>query len=142
MFPHYHRLYQESLHVFDGAIEGRIAGRQMRVQAGGEDVVPRRAVHEFRSVGDRTVRFLVEVRPAHPGFEKWLVTLQYMAADGLTHPDGRPRNLDHAALILVESDFNLPGPGRALMPVFRWLARQARRKGIERMLENKYYRQG
>lgn len=145
VFPHYQTLYQETLHVFDGVIEGKIAGRDMHVQAGGEDVVPRRAVHGLRSVGDRTVRLLVEVRPAHPGFEKWLVTLQNMAADGLTHPDGRPRNLHHATLILVESDINLParpGPGRALTPVFRLMVRRAWRRDIDRMLEEKDDRQG
>ncbi|WP_344121401.1 hypothetical protein [Kocuria aegyptia] len=42
----------------------------------------------------------------------------------------------------MESDINLPGPGRALMPVFRLMALRARRRGIDRMLEEKYYRQG
>ncbi|MEX5271798.1 hypothetical protein [Kocuria sabuli] len=88
------------------------------------------------------MRFIVEVRPAHAGFEKWPVTLRNMAADGLAHPDGRPKNLYHAALILVESDINLPGPGRALMPVFRLLADRARRKGIDRQPEGKYYPPG
>ncbi|MEX5270387.1 cupin domain-containing protein [Kocuria sabuli] len=141
VFPHFHKDYVETFRVLDGHGAGKVAGRAVQLRAGDEAVVPREAVHQFRCSGERTVRFLVEVRPAHPGFEKWVVTLQHMAAAGLTHPDGRPKNLYHAALVLVESDVNLPGAGRALMPVFRLLAGRARRKGIDRMLEEKYYRQ-
>jgi hypothetical protein len=59
---------------------------------------------------------VLEIRPAHPGSEKWLVTLQNMATDGLIHPDGRPKNLCHGALILMESDIPIPLPplGRRL----------------------------
>ncbi|MEX5295240.1 cupin domain-containing protein [Kocuria sp. CPCC 205268] len=140
VFPHYHTRYTETLRMFEGTLEGRIAGRPVRLQDGDEAVVPPRAVHGWRSTGDRRLRFVLEVRPAHTGFEKWLVTLQNMANDGLTHPDGRPRKLSHAALILVESDINLPGPGRALMPAFRVLAALARRRGVARRLEQRYYR--
>lgn len=140
VFPHYHTRYTETLRMFEGTLEGRIAGRPVRLQEGDEAVVPPHAVHGWRSTGDRRLRFVLEVRPAHAGFEKWLVTLQNMATDGLTHPDGRPKNLYHAALILVESDIHLPGPGRLLDPVLRVLAGRARRKGIDRELEERYYR--
>lgn len=141
VFPHYHTLYTETLHLFEGTLEGRVAGQPVLLHDGEEAVVPPRAVHGWRSSGDRTLRFVLEVRPSHAGFEKWLVTLQNMATGGLTHPDGRPKKLSHAALILVESDINLPGPGRALMPAFRVLAALARRKGIDRQLEERYYHQ-
>lgn len=140
VFPHFHTLYVETFHVFDGLVEGRVAGREVHLETGDEAVVPKRAVHEFRISGDRVGRAVVELRPAHPGFEKWVVALQNMAADGLTHPDGRPKNLYHLALILVESDIHLPGAGRAMTPVFRLLAAAARRKGIDRQLEQRYYR--
>lgn len=140
VFPHYHTLYTETLHLFEGTLDGRIAGRQVQLIEGQEAVVPPRAVHGWRTIGDRTLRFVLEVRPAHPGFEKWLVTLQNMATDGLTYPDGRPKNLYHGALILVESDIHLPGPGRLLAPVLQGLAARARAKGIDRWLEERYFR--
>jgi quercetin dioxygenase-like cupin family protein len=140
VFPHYHTLYTETVHLFEGTLEGKIAGRQVLLHDGQEAVVPPRAVHGWHSSGDCTLRFVLEVRPAHAGFEKWLVTLQHMATDGLTHPDGRPKNLYHGALILVESDIHLPGPGRMLAPALKVLASQARRKGIDRMLEQRYFR--
>ncbi|GAA1747201.1 cupin domain-containing protein [Kocuria aegyptia] len=140
VFPHYHTSYVETFHVFEGLVEGKVAGRPVRLEAGDETVAPKRAVHEFRISGDRMGRAIVELRPAHPGFEKWVVTLQNMTAAGLTTPDGRPKNLYHLALVLLESDIHLPGPGRVLMPAFRGLAALARRKGIDRHLEERYYR--
>ena len=140
VFPHYHTLYSETLHMFEGTLTGRIGDRDVRVESGEEAVVPPNTVHRWLSAGDRTLRFVLEVRPAHPGFEKWLVTLQNMATDGLTHPDGRPKKLSHGALILVESDIHPAGAARFLAPLLRVLAARARRTGVDRQLEERYFR--
>jgi hypothetical protein len=62
------------------------------VRAGDEAVVPPRAVHGWQVTGDRTLRFVPEVRPAHAGFEKWLVTLQVLA--GRARRKGIDRELE------------------------------------------------
>ncbi|MEX5265784.1 cupin domain-containing protein [Kocuria sp. CPCC 205231] len=141
VFPHYHTLYTETLHMFEGTLTGKIAGQDVRVETGQEAVVPPRAVHQWLSAGDKTLRFLLEVRPAHAGFEKWLVALQNMATDGQTHPDGRPKKLTWGALILVESDIHPAGPARAMTPLLQVLAARARKTGLDRQLEERYYRQ-
>jgi len=141
VFPHYHTLYTETLHLFEGTLTGKIAGRDVRLEAGQEAVVPPKVVHQWLSAGDTTLRFLVEVRPAHAGFEKWLVALQHMATDGQTHPDGRPKKLTWGALILVESDIHPAGPARAMAPLLHLLAARARRTGLDRRLEERYWRQ-
>ena len=56
VFPHYHTLYTETLHMFEGTLEGRIAGQPVLLHDGEEAVVPPRAVHGWRSSGDRTRR--------------------------------------------------------------------------------------
>lgn len=140
VFPHYHTLYSETLHMLEGTLTGRVGGRDVRVDSGEEALVPPNTVHQWLSAGDRTLRFVLEVRPAHPGFEKWLVTLQNMASDGLTRPDGRPKKLSHGALILVESDIHPAGRARVMAPLLRVLAGWARRKGVDRQLEERYYR--
>ena len=79
-------------------------------------------------------------RPAHPGFEKWLVTLQNMATDGLTHPDGRPKKLFHGALSLVESVIHPAGGARLVPPLLQVSAvARALRKGIGRQLAERHY---
>lgn len=141
VFPHYHTLYTETLHMFEGALTGKVAGRDVRLEAGQEAVVPPKAVHQWLSAGEERLRFLLEVRPAHAGFEKWLVALQNMATDGQTHPDGRPKKLTCGALILVESDIHPAGPARAMAPLLRVLAVRAHKTGLDRQLEQRYWRQ-
>ncbi|WP_344119087.1 cupin domain-containing protein [Kocuria aegyptia] len=142
VFPHFHTLYEETFHVLEGVLELRVAGDSHRLEAGQEVTVPLRAVHQWRNPTEGTTRFMVKVRPAHAVFEKWLVVAAGLVADGKTAPDGRPKNPYHGALILVESDIHLVGVGRLLMPMMHLLARAARRKGIDRQLEEHYYRQG
>lgn len=81
------------------------------------------------------------VRPAHALFEKWLVVAAGLVADRPTMTDGRTKNLWHGALILVGSGLHLVGPARLMMRLLRLLAHRARRKGIDRQLEERYCRQ-
>lgn len=142
VFPHFHTLYTETFHVLEGALDMRISGDEQRLRNGQEVTVPLRAVHRWRNPTEGLTRLWVEVRPAHAAFEKWLVVVAGMVADGQTHSNGRPKNPYHGALILVDSDIHLAGAGRAMMPVMRLLARRARAKGIDRQLEQRYHRQG
>src|SRR5690625_6990605 len=69
-------------------------------------------IHGWGPIGDVHVKAVTELRPGHPGFEKWLVMLHGMAADGLTKPDLQPYSFVHGALFLTESDSYLIGPDR------------------------------
>ncbi|MHA7209634.1 cupin domain-containing protein [Arthrobacter sp. MDT1-65] len=139
VFPHFHTRYEETFHLLEGSIDLQINGVGRQQKPGEDATVPLRAVHQWQNASEHRVRFLVEVRPADPPFEKWLAVLQNMASDGMTHPDGRPKNLSHGALIIVDSDVHLVGRDRMMMPVFRLLASRARRKGIDRQLEERYW---
>ena len=54
--------------------------------------------------------------------------------------EGTPRNLYHLALLLEWSEVRLPGVFTITEPLFRLLAKRARRKGIDRKLEEAYVR--
>lgn len=138
VFPHYHTLYTETLKVFAGAGEGRVGEHPVSIQPGREYVVPPRVVHGWGPLTE-PVTGIVELRPAHEGFEKWIMMLHNMAADGLTKPDLQPKNPVHAALFLVESDTHLAGRMRFLNPLFSGLAWVAGKAGIKRRLEEKYF---
>jgi quercetin dioxygenase-like cupin family protein len=141
VFPHFHTRYEETFQLLEGSLDLEVTGVNRQLRPGEEVTVPLKAVHKWQNTSDRRVRFLVEVRPADPSFEKWLAVLQNLSSDGMTLPDGRPKNLYHGALIIVESDIHLVGRDRLMMPVFRLLARRARRKGIDRQLEERYWHQ-
>ncbi len=96
--------------------------------------------HRFRNPGEEPARFLVELRPGSAGFEKALKTTYGLARDGRGRADGTPKNLYYLALLFEWSEIRLPRIFTVAEPLFRLLARRARRKGIDRELEAKYSR--
>lgn len=137
--PHYHTVYTEIFQVFEGSLPGRLGDRNISVNSGDEIVVSPRTIHGWGPIREGEVRAVAELRPAHEGFEKWIMMLHGMAVDGLTKPDLRPNSFVHAALFLVESDTHLAGRAQALNPVLQMVAWIARKAGVDRRLEEKYY---
>ncbi|MFD6814112.1 cupin domain-containing protein [Enteractinococcus coprophilus] len=71
--PHYHTQYSESIKVLDGTFVGSADDRSVRLGPGDEVSVPPRMVHSWGPVQE-PVRMVLEIRPAHEGFEKWLTS--------------------------------------------------------------------
>jgi quercetin dioxygenase-like cupin family protein len=138
--PHYHKTYTEYFEVLDGTLEVLVGKETRTLRAGQKVLVPRNTLHRFRNATDETVRFLTEMRPGQPGFEKTLKVGYGLAADGLTFSDGTPKNPYHMALLLDWAEIRVPGLFSLIDPLMRLLARRARRKGIDRQLEARYCR--
>jgi quercetin dioxygenase-like cupin family protein len=138
--PHYHKTYTEGFEVLEGTLEVLVGKERRVLRAGQKVVVPRNTLHRFRNATGETVRFLTEMRPGQPGFEKTLKVGYGLAADGLTLSDGTPKNPYHMALLLDWAELRVPGVFTVVEPLMRLLARRARRKGIDRELEARYVR--
>jgi mannose-6-phosphate isomerase-like protein (cupin superfamily) len=138
--PHYHKTYAEHFEVLEGTLEV-LVGEEMRVLRAGEKVVvPKNTLHNFHNATGETVTFLCEMRPGQPGFEKTIRVVYGLARDGLVHADGTPKNLYHLALSLEWAEIRVPGNFTIAEPLFRLLAKRARRKGIDKELETRYCR--
>lgn len=137
---HYHLTYEEHFQVLEGTLRVQVGRTVLDLLPGAEVSAPTNVLHRWRNAGDGPVRFLVEVRPAHPGLEKSLQVLYGLARDGRTTAEGRPRNLYHLALVLQWSETRLPGRFRVLAPALRAVARRARDRGVDRELEERYVR--
>lgn len=107
---------------------------------GDKAAAKRDMLHSFNNPTGETTTFLVELRPGHPGFERALKAGYGLARDGLVLANGVPRNLYHLAVLLEWSEMRLPGVRGMLEPVVWLLARRARRRGIDRSLEERYCR--
>lgn len=138
--PHYHLTYDEHFEVVSGALRVMVGGETRTLTAGQKAVAPKNALHNFRNATDGPTTFLVELRPGSSGFEKALRVAYGLASDGLSNPKGLPKNLYHTALLFEWGEGRLPGLFAILEPLFRLLARRARRKGIDRELEARYCR--
>lgn len=136
--PHYHKTYAEHFEVIEGSLEVLVGENTRVLRAGQRAVVPENTLHRFHNATDETVRFLCEIRPGQPGFEKTLRVVYGLARDGRTRSDGTPKNLYHLALLLDWSEMRVPGFFTLVEPLMRLLAKRARRRGIDLELEARY----
>jgi quercetin dioxygenase-like cupin family protein len=136
--PHYHLSYAEHFHVLSGTLTVGVANRTYTLEAGDAAVAPINTLHYFRNNTTENVTFLVELRPGSVGFENAIKAGYGLARDGKCFSDGTPRNPLHLALLLDWAEIRLDGLLKYFTPLFRMLARRARRKGVERMLMEKY----
>jgi hypothetical protein len=92
------------------------------------------------ATGHATAVFRVTLEPGHRGFEQALQVAYGLAEDGLSRPDGTPKDLRAGALVAEWADARVDGAYRLLTPVLGLLARRARRKGLDRELLARYVR--
>jgi quercetin dioxygenase-like cupin family protein len=138
--PHYHLTYDEHFEVLEGALEVQLGKAARTLHPGEKAVAYKTVLHRFRNPTEEPARFLVELRPGHGGFEKALKVAYGLAGDALASANGAPKNLYHLALAFEWGEGRLPGVFTIVEPLFRLLAKRARRKGIDRELEARYCR--
>lgn len=135
---HMHTDFAEHFEVVEGELVVQVGHEEHVLQPGGTITAPPRTLHRFYNRSSAFTRFRVELRPGHPGFEQALRIVYGMAADGLLTERRMPRRLDHLAL-LVGTGGTLPAASWAVMlPLFRLIARRARRRGVEAELIARY----
>ncbi|HET7479136.1 MAG TPA: cupin domain-containing protein [Rubrobacteraceae bacterium] len=137
---HYHKAFDEHFEALEGALEVQTGEERRILHPGEKATAAKNVLHCFRNPTDEPARFLVELRPGHTGFENALKTGYGLASDGLARANGAPKNLYYLALLFEWSDSRLPGFFAVAEPLFRFLARRARRKGIDEYLEERYCR--
>ena len=138
--PHYHKTYDEHFEVLEGTLEVLVGKEVRTLRPGQRAVAPKNVLHRFRNTTGEQTRFLVELRPGSPGFEKALKAGYGLATDGRTFADGAPKNPYHLGVLLEWSEMRVPGIFTILEPLLRLLAKRAKRKGIDKELEARYCR--
>lgn len=138
--PHYHLTYDEHFEVMDGVLEVQLGDAARTLYPGEKAVAYKTVLHRFRNTTDEPATFRIELRPGHSGFEKALKVAYGLARDGLSSANGLPKNLYHTALLFEWGEGRLPGAFALVEPLFRLLAKRARRKGIDKELEAGYGR--
>jgi mannose-6-phosphate isomerase-like protein (cupin superfamily) len=138
--PHRHLSYAEHFEVLEGTLTVRVGRAERRLGPGEKATAPANTTHCFRNETDTTVRFLVTLDPGHRGMEQALQIGYGLAADGLVHDDGTPKDLRVGGLLAELADIRIDGPKRVLNPLVGLLARMARRRGLDRELQARYVR--
>lgn len=135
---HFHTSFTEEFTAVEGVLGVDMDKQAMRLQPGRSVTVPVGRLHRFYNPGNEPLRFHVKLVPGHQEFEQAIAIAYGLASDGLVSKKGIPRKLDHTALILTMSDTGLPGVFSMLVPVLKWRARKARKKGVANELISRY----
>src|SRR4029077_17278008 len=101
-------------------------------------VAPVGKFHRFYNPGKRPIKFMVRITPSCEGFEHSLKIGYGLAEDGKSNNKGIPKSFTHVALLTTMADTVLPGVLSLILPVIRWKAKQAIRKGVDKELISKY----
>ena len=136
--PHIHGSFDEHFECVEGTLAVKVGKSVLHLGPGERATAPAGSVHHFANPTDETVRFRVELRPGHAGFEHGLRIAYGLAEDGLVRGAGIPRKLSHTAVLSEMGDTRPAGTLAALGPVLRILARRARARGVEAELLARY----
>jgi mannose-6-phosphate isomerase-like protein (cupin superfamily) len=136
---HYHKTYAETFFAVEGDLGLRTGRHETRILKPGESfTVEPMMLHSFFNPGSSQVRFRIEIRPGHEGFENSLRILYGMAGDGLTNRKSIPRSLVHTALIVCMSDMNAPGLLTVMYPLLKRIASTKKARAEEQRLLERY----
>lgn len=136
--PHFHRAFTEKFTAVNGLLGLRLKEGKRYLHPGETYVVAKNEVHSFFNPGKKEIVFEVVFKPGQEGMENCMRIAYGLAADGLTNKKGMPKNIYAAALIMELSNTFPTGLLSLATPVLFWLARIARRKGLERQLMERY----
>lgn len=133
---HIHESYSEKFTVTDGRLTVSLNGANHDLKPGESTLVPANTPHCFANHSAVPVKFLIEFRPAQPGFEKAIAIGYGLAADGLVDRKSMPKNIIHAAVLVALSGTVPTGFLKTIMPLFKLIAGMSRK--TEQQLINKY----
>jgi quercetin dioxygenase-like cupin family protein len=129
---HAHPEQTETFTVLEGRMKFRVGWHHLIAEPGQVVRVPPGTVHHFANAGPRPARMAVQSRPAL-AMAELLETAAALAQE--QHAAGRalPRPVELALFMAdFEREVRAPVlPARLVRPVVRWLARVARRHGLD-----------
>ncbi|WP_162915915.1 cupin domain-containing protein [Paraflavitalea soli] len=136
---HYHTSFNEEFTALEGTLSIGLKKRQLHLKPGETTVAEINQLHRFYNAGPTPIRFLVKLTPGSTEFEKCVAIGYGLASDGLTNKSGIPQKLDHLALLLDLGNTRLTGFLAFITPYLLYRAKRARKKGILKLLEYKYW---
>jgi len=136
---HYHKTYSETFTAIDGEAGVGLGKKEKKILKQGESyTVEPNNLHYWFNPTDREIKFRVEIKPGHEGFENSLRILYGMASDGLTDKNGIPKSIRHMAIVATMADMNIPGFFTFIFPLLKRIAKKAKDSGVEKELIDRY----
>lgn len=134
---HYHS-FTESFKVLEGELNVQIGKEKRTLKTGDTASVPGKAIHRFYNTSGKPVLFTCEIKPGCEDFENVLRIGCGLACDGKAASHGMPKSIWHMAILMNMAEGSFVGFFSILERFFRFLARTAKAKRIEKELLEKY----
>jgi mannose-6-phosphate isomerase-like protein (cupin superfamily) len=138
-FMHTHSTFEETIIAVKGRLGVVLKNRKYYLQPGESITVPLHTPHHFFNDGKEPITCHIKFVPGHEGFVKGIAIGYGLVADGKTNSKGVPKSIMHLALLITLTDTKPTGVIGTLFPLFKWLAKKARKNGTEQALLNEYY---
>jgi mannose-6-phosphate isomerase-like protein (cupin superfamily) len=135
---HAHTSFDEQFTAIDGVVGIVVEKNKILISPGESATAPLGKFHRFYNPGKTSIRFEVKIVPSCESFENSLKIAYGLAEDGKANKKGIPKSFSHLALLTTMADTVLPGALSLILPVIRWKAKQAIKKGIDQELIKKY----
>ncbi|MEJ1237090.1 cupin domain-containing protein [Chryseolinea sp. T2] len=133
---HRHIDYSEKFEVLNGDLTVTVGDQQRLLRDGDTALVMANTMHCFNNHTKKPVKFLAEITPAQPGFEKAIAIGYGLATDGLVDKNSIPKNIRHMAVLVTMSGIIPSGVFRWFMPLLRLIA--SRSQHVESELVRRY----
>lgn len=136
---HFHTSFTEEFTAIEGVLSIGLKKRQLHLKPGEQAIAHVNQLHRFYNAGKTSIRFDVKLTPGSVEFEKCIAIGYGLASDGMTNKKGIPKKMDHLALLLDLGNTRLTGFIALITPYLLYRAKRARKKGVLKELENKYW---
>jgi quercetin dioxygenase-like cupin family protein len=138
-FMHTHGAFEETFTAVKGELGVMLNGKEHILQPGQSITIPLHQPHHFFNHSKTSITCHVRFSPGYDDFIKGLAIAYGLAADGKTNSRGMPKSLIHLGLLISLTNTRPTGFLGVMFPLFTWLAKRARKKGVEDKLLEKYY---
>ena len=135
---HRHTGFAETFLPTEGNLGLVVNGMNIILKPGEKITVQKGEVHRFYNPGDQRIKFNLQFTPGHTGAENMLRILYGLACDGMTNKKGIPKDLITVAVVGEIGDSSVAGILSWLSPILKRLAVFGRRKGVDKVLLEKY----
>ena len=138
---HYHNEFSEYYEVLDGELTIRYNDSIKTLKKGEYILIPIKVNHNYANTSDKPVHFKVVIQPGNIGYQLLVAVLNGLARDGKATKKGLPKNPFVFGYVSVAAGSNIPGVMSFFQPVLNWLHDVAVKRGIDKQLLAKYYKE-
>ena len=135
---HYHNRFDEKFEVLDGVLTVVTGKTKVKLKKDETATAYKTVRHRWINETSDVTEFLVIITPGNLDVENMFKMYCGLANDGQSNKHGIPKNPFVLGLMMELGESRLTGWMTLISPLLKWLSASARKKGLDKMLYDKY----